>query len=191
MAFLPVLIYMALRRVGSQLRPSMAFAVTVLVCFLGLFISSLSGAADLVGILALKQKDFVNVATITDAGSVISIPGFDSVFSFITQSPGAVWRTYFRPGLWETRTSFDTIAALENALYILLVLCAVVFRKKKMDADLVAIALIFILGMGVFIGSVTPVLGAIVRYKVPALPFLIIICFEMIDTKYLKKINLL
>ena len=42
-------------------------------------------------------------------------------------------------------------------------------------------ALFFVLSLALLIGSVTPVLGAVVRYKAPMLPFLVFALFQLID----------
>jgi hypothetical protein len=45
----------------------------------------------------------------------------------------------------------------------------------------------FTLTLGALIGWVTPVLGAIVRYKIPLLPFLLIIPIYYMDTEKLPQ----
>jgi len=50
----------------------------------------------------------------------------------------------------------------------------------------------FVLILFILTGIATPVMGAIVRYKVPALPFLLIVFLLIIDKdKLLKKIAFL
>ncbi|NNC82333.1 MAG: hypothetical protein HKN79_02050, partial [Flavobacteriales bacterium] len=100
--------------------------------------------------------------------------------------PGAVIRTYFRPAIWEMGGALQALAAIENSLYILLLLSAIIWRKGIQNQDLFIMCLIFLVAMGVLIGSVTPVLGAIVRYKVPALPFLMMLIYLIADTKRLS-----
>jgi ABC-type polysaccharide/polyol phosphate export permease len=58
--------------------------------------------------------------------------------------------------------------------------------KKGEVSDFFYPALFFVVTMFVMIGLVTPIIGAIVRYKVPALPFLALLLITHIN---FSKIN--
>jgi hypothetical protein len=65
------------------------------------------------------------------------------------------------------------LAAVENLLFILLLVAMIVWlRPSALRHPVVWLSLCFAAVILMLTGLVTPVVGAIVRYKVPALPFL-------------------
>jgi hypothetical protein len=74
---------------------------------------------------------------------------------------------------------------LENLLLFFLIIGAV-FYGKKLDikqVDFILSSLLFITVLFIIIGISTPIIGALVRYKIPGLPFLFMIFLLIIDTK--------
>ena len=166
-------------------RLTLLFIMIHALILAGLYVSQFLPSLDVVAILSVKQKDFFNVAQSVDAGSVVDIPRFHDLWTFIQACPSAIWRTYFRPGVWEIRSMLDGVAALENMGYLLLLGLAVMKRSKQIDKRMLLFCLSFIVRMAVLIGTVTPVLGASVRYRVPALPFLLLLMYIIIDRSYI------
>ncbi|MCS7076915.1 MAG: hypothetical protein NZ455_09420 [Bacteroidia bacterium] len=89
----------------------------------------------------------------------------------------ALFNGLFRPLPFDVKNPFIGIASIENSL--LLYLLIVVLRRNKFsylvkqfgqDTFLLP-ALIFIILFGYMVGFSTPNLGALVRYKIPILPF--------------------
>lgn len=82
----------------------------------------------------------------------------------------------------------ETIAIVENWLILFFIGFCLVFRKKlnSINWNYVLFGLCFSLILYLIIGWTTPVTGAIVRYKVPALPFLALSFLELIDINYIK-----
>lgn len=127
----------------------------------------------------LKQKDFYNLGQPGEIGSLIEIPPLEHWTDLILNTPNALFNTYFRPHIFEADSMFFLACALENLLYILLIIAALIGFKKP-DKNGLALALMCLsclIGLGMLVGLITPVLGAIVRYKIPALPFLLVLCF--------------
>jgi hypothetical protein len=104
---------------------------------------------------------------------------FDGSFSsLIKVIPEAVVVTYFRPFLWEAKNPVMLLSALEGLGALFLVL-ATIYMVIKNDIKLlfrppsfVLISLIFVVLFGTAIGMSTYNFGTLVRYKIPALPFL-------------------
>jgi hypothetical protein len=132
-------------------------------------------AGDLLYILQKKQQDFYNVAREYDAGSVIQIPKPESSIDLITQAPGALFRAYLRPHLLEAKSVFYLANALENIIIAVLFIALIIgfYQMGKNPKPEWVLGLSFIVLLGVLIGEIVPVLGAVVRYKLPALPFLV------------------
>ncbi len=145
---------------------------------------------DVLQILATKQNDFINLAQSLNSGSIIKVnilrPDF---FNILINSPKAFLNTLLRPHLFESFSLFTLLSAIENLLILVIGIIALFFIKiRGINKNLLVFSLFFVLITFILIGLTTPVFGAIVRYKIPALPFLIIIFIMIFDKeKFLKK----
>ena len=131
---------------------------------------------DLAAMLYWKQFNFYGFANSVDSKSLISIPilGLDS-WSVIKNIPHAFVTTFFRPFFFDIKGNpLVLLSVTENCILFVITGMAIYnFRKPlQKDKGLFWTAVCFILILYVLIGLTTPVLGAIVRYKIPALPFL-------------------
>ena len=107
----------------------------------------------------------------------------------LSETPQALTAGLFRPFLWEARTPFMLLSGVEN--FFLLVLSLLVLFKMRLnlfrvfidDAFLLSLAL-FVVAFGFFIGLTIANFGALVRYRIILLPFLVIILFRL---RYLYK----
>lgn len=150
---------------------------------------------DIANKLWFKRNDFVNVANDWDAKSAIpAIPFEKSAISILIHSPQAIYNALLRPTVFEIKSITYVLPAIENfCVLTLIALMLLFFKKPKREEQLfIMFALTFIVYLAVMIGLVTPILGAIVRYKLPLMPFIlmIIICCLNIE-KLSQKIPLL
>lgn len=125
-----------------------------------------------------------------EVNSKIEINKLEPTFiSFIRHAPKAFFNTMFRPFITESGSLLIFFSAMENLFFLLVTVFAFLYRKKaeNIDLNLVLFCLCFAVLLYILIGITTPVLGAIARYKVPALPFLLIALLEITDTEKLKK----
>jgi len=104
----------------------------------------------------------------------------ETSFSGLLQKmPLGIFTTYFRPQLWEVNKPIMVISALESFI-ILVLLCWTLFIKRKYLRTLLKkdaflnISLYYILIFGVIVGLTTFNFGTLVRYKIPAVPFLLV-----------------
>lgn len=178
-AFAPGILFFALVQVTSIRHLWLKFiglhiALFTLVFTLGYWVDDY----NVLHMFQLKQKDFYNLVGSMSVGSMIEIPPIKNTFDIVLLAPGAIFNTYFRPHILEANNMTFLASALENLFYGLLILVALLRFKKPepKNAVLALMCLSCIAGLGTLTGLVTPVLGAIVRYKIPALPFLIILC---------------
>jgi hypothetical protein len=139
-------------------------------------------------LLTSKQAEFFHVANRDHANSLIDIPVLtNSYTSLIINSPNAIKNVVFRPTILEVKNPLMLLAAIENLIITIALLLSLYFVfKSKFQIGTYWILLAFFFCMTIFIltGLVTPILGAIVRYKVPALPFFL---FVMIN--YLPELS--
>ncbi len=139
--------------------------------------------------MRLKQEAFYNVAEDADSGSLIELPQVTTASDIVLQSPNALVVTYLRPWPWESSNLLYIPAAIENfILLIILILAVWNFRRPYgLGIPIIAFSLSFVLVLGILIGEVVPVLGAVVRYKLPALIFLFVLLFALTDHILLQR----
>ncbi|MBI1287646.1 MAG: hypothetical protein GC178_08720 [Flavobacteriales bacterium] len=120
-------------------------------------------------------------------GSTIDIPKLDdSIWSIVKASPAALMNALFRPFPWQIDSPFMLLSGLENLIVLLLILLAIIlFDRNGLSSPTFYLAVGFAVVILLLTGLVTPVVGAIVRYKVPALPFLVCALIALIKTESL------
>jgi hypothetical protein len=125
------------------------------------------------GLLAAKQRNFNDLAMSVKAGSHIQIGKLRaSAASVIENSPAAFIRVLTRPFITEASSPVMGMAAIENLLLLLMVgLSILAHGSIPADATLLWLCVFFTLGIFTLTGLITPIMGAMVRYKMPALPF--------------------
>lgn len=106
--------------------------------------------------------------------------------SFAKACPRALIKSLFRPFPWEAKSVLLLLPMLENLLLPLLLLCAVLFYQRSRNPALTGFCISFSLLLLLMMGLTTPVLGALVRYRIAALPFLLIGLLMLIDEEKLK-----
>lgn len=147
------------------------------------------GHVNVLSDLEQKQRDFINVAKSTKATSTIELERLnESIGSFITTMPNAFINGLFRPSIFEIKNVFFALSAFENStLIILLILVFVCFKKPSLEQlPYIYFGIYFTILLSILIGWTVPVLGAIVRYKIPCLPFLYCVLLLCIDFKKVK-----
>jgi hypothetical protein len=160
----------------STLKYSFVFISCILLFF---NINRILPGIDPVNVLVMKRLNYEAYAQspLSQTGSYISMPEITSNWGdIITATPIAAFMVVFRPYPWEARDTLVTLAAIENILIVLALLTAFRFiRWDKMVAhkNLMLFCLFFTLTSFILIGLTTPVMGSMVRYKAPVLPFLL------------------
>jgi hypothetical protein len=133
---------------------------------------------DFLHILSYKQQDFaVLINKVGNVGSLIQIPELEPTWiSFVKNSPVALVNSFFRPHVFEAYSPFVLLSALENVMLVFFVMITLIFFKRKniSNTGLIALCFSFVIILFILSGLTTPVLGALVRYRAPALPFLLI-----------------
>lgn len=117
-----------------------------------------------------------------------TIPGI------LSKAPAAITAGVFRPFLWECRNPIMLISGIENtaifflfAYVIILSLIAFIrvggqyMIKTTFDDPLVIFSIFFSISFAFFVGVSTANFGALVRYKIPLIPFLMCSFFIIIQ----------
>lgn len=141
--------------------------------------------------LIVKKNDhkYEIIKELAPTGSAISLkrlmPNYKSIFALF---PEAFMNVFFRPFIFDVENVFSFFACAENFVIILLILIVLWNFKKpeKSIQKIIIFSFLFVFTLYTLVGLTTPVLGAAVRYKVPAIPFLILSLFLIYDFPQLK-----
>jgi len=163
---------------GKQLKYGLILALWV---FLGVLAGYILPQYDVISILARKQNDFVNFSVYVDAGSLIHTRLLQpNLWDMIVSFPQGFWHVLIRPHIFEANSVVVLMAALENLFVVGLIIFAISrFDKKGLNMPVVWLSLWFAILLMGFVGLITPLHGAFVRYKIMALPFLWILFVNM------------
>lgn len=144
---------------------------------------------NFVDVFARKQHDFINFAQSIDAGSFIELKKLEpNVWSFLSALPMAFVNILFRPVLFEANSVLMVFASVENLLFIVFLSMTFLSLKRKFKPDISFWGnVFFIVFFFSVVGLSTPVLGAIVRYKIIAYPFLFAMLLSLIDEQLFRK----
>jgi hypothetical protein len=104
--------------------------------------------------------------------------------SLLINSPSAILNVLLRPSVFDIHNAWHLFAAVENLwLLLLMVLTVICFDKTMMKyKEVLLFCLLFALIQFAVIGLTTPVVGAMVRYRATALPFLVtplLLCLDL------------
>jgi hypothetical protein len=160
------------------------FVLIHLFCLMAVYLFGRVTGYDFVAILERKQHDFVAyVQSLNAVGSYIAIPDLEpTLWSIVKHSPRAFFNTFFRPTIFESNNPMMLMAAFENLLILGgLSLAFISFKPKNLKENYMQFSFSFVVILFVLSGLTTPVLGALVRYKAPALPFLGIMFLSVIN----------
>jgi hypothetical protein len=149
------------------------------------------GKTDTVMIDGANDSSIFRVLyALTPAHSSFEINKLQPSFNDILKNvPTALFNTFVLPPLFKLHKPFSSLLLLQNLLLLLFVVGVLCFfRKKQFPLALVLFCFSFVLILFCLIGLTTPVLGALVRYRIPGIPFLIIGITLMTDEQKWKQL---
>lgn len=146
---------------------------------------------DIFGVLVEKRLAFEDIAQESDAGSEIMNLSFEADgLSILKNTPIAFINSLFRPTPWEAKGLLMWMSALENILLFFFLIVLVIFPSSKTDSSsLLWFTLLFAVANLIVVGLTTPVLGAISRYRIIGLLFLLITFIQLIDIQALQRLS--
>ncbi|HRC33263.1 MAG TPA: hypothetical protein PK736_07450 [Bacteroidia bacterium] len=139
----------------------------VIFCFINYFVF------DVVTFMYNKRINFENMARDSHAVSLIKAPQFEpDIFSFLIHAPQALFNIICMP--LKFSTPVFGLLSLENIFLLATIIFLILnFKWNKSYAMLSICILCFAILSLLIIGYTTPVLGAMVRYKAPFIPFVL------------------
>ena len=141
------------------------------------FTKQLQEALDIANKAVLTKNDLTRDAYGQNSFDIGEIDG--SVTGIITKFPQAVMAGLFRPYLWDVSNFVMLISALENTALLFFVIKIIFqlgpmrFLGKIFNDPLLIFSFVFVLFFTFALGLTTANFGALVRYKIPAIPFFI------------------
>ena len=130
------------------------------------------------------------ISRVTASGSAINMDRLDYSFSsFAKIIPQSFYNVLCKPFFYDSHSVLEMMASMENLLFAGFFIFCFWFRSKdRIDLNLFVLCVTLVITSFILVGLTTTVLGAIVRYKIPFVPFLIMIPLLFLDTDRLKKI---
>ncbi|MCB0766402.1 MAG: hypothetical protein KDB95_04250 [Flavobacteriales bacterium] len=185
LSLFPALLLLFWARIG--VRPPLWLKVILVYgpfIALGLNLQHLLPGWDILGILTMKQRDFVGLAIQMNSGSFV-MPELllPDVWLFVKQAPYALGIALFGPVLHPGGGALGLLSAAENVGILLFLITCFMYRKPwaQVDRALLAALMGYVILLALVIGWTTPVMGAVVRYRTPLLPFLLIGGLVLLD----------
>lgn len=128
--------------------------------------------------------------TNTPAGSAITMRRLEYSFSSIAAFvPLAFYHVLCKPFFYDSRSIMEHMASLENLVFLVFFIwCFWKSKKEGVDKNLFWMCVFIVVSSFVLVGITTTVMGAIVRYKVPFIPFLLMIPLMYLDKGKLNRI---
>lgn len=174
------------------------YMIVLLIYFAGIYsVKFIFPEYDILQYIAARQSNFLNMSDAVKAGSRIPMVRLEpSMVSFILHSPKAFYNTLCLPWFFNSSSLLTLFNGIENLIFILTGILSICYlRVNPKNNNLFCFSLFYVVLMFTLIGLTTPVIGAIVRYKIPALPFLAVLLMLYFDgekltrhVRYLKQV---
>lgn len=149
---------------------------------------------DFVETMVTKQKNFIRLAEVTEPGSRFELTKLEPTFiGIVSAVPEAIVNCFTRPLITKGNQLIFLPSIVENTLFLALIIISFfsgLKRKVKLTIEtknMFWFSVFFVLILFTIIGLTTPVSGALVRYKIPALPFLGIAILTFLNVDYLSE----
>lgn len=135
-----------------------------------------------------RHEKYMMLSSTPVAGSLMNVKQLQpDARAVLTEVPGALQRSIFRPWPWELKPVMIIPATLENIFMFVLLLAMILWYKKPSSKALFWFCVCYALITLTVTGLTTPVLGALVRYRITAVPFLVFAILLCIDRERLVK----
>tara|TARA_B110000046_G_scaffold25332_3_gene24872 strand:+ start:63020 stop:64285 length:1266 start_codon:yes stop_codon:yes gene_type:complete len=126
--------------------------------------------------IAKKQLQFKTLIAKNGVNSAIDIGTFDTPLSLFSTLPQALFNVLIRPAYPVNLNPFSLFAAAEHVIFLALFIVPFIYKKRLQEKEqrLALFCISFVVVGSCIIGLTIPVIGGIVRYKVPFILFYLI-----------------
>jgi hypothetical protein len=182
---IPLLVAFLWCKYTNEKRSLLKYSLVLLVYIaIGLNIHLVFPGYDMLEIIAQKQNDFIGLAKEMHSGSLLTQNMMQpNLMGLVRDAPVAFYNSLVRPYVWESNSLLILFSALENILlFLLIIICLIFIQRRIPHKPVFYLCLFFFVATYTLTGLTSPVMGAMVRYKVPAMPFMLIF-FVMMFSK--------
>ncbi len=176
MLLIPILfahfLYLRFKKFGALVYYIAGFGIWI---SLGLLLAYIRPSYSFVYLIYEKNINFITMLDEYGSGSTFTIPVLQNSFwSIVSHSPEGLLNALTRPLIWESEIWTKQLAAIENIVLLIAALFFLFSIKWKLikDNNFFWFCMFLAVSLLILSGLVTPNMGALVRYKSPALPFL-------------------
>lgn len=171
----PLNAFLFLPETASAKRMLATYSTALLLLLGGVWgLGKLLPGYDIPTIVAYKQRAFANVAQATGAGSAFYIrPLEPSLWDMLRLAPTGIVNSLFRPFPQDARGAMEWAAVAENLLFIAVVL-GLLWRARRGQTHVSLAVALLLFGLVILVlgGITVNISGALVRYKMPVIPYL-------------------
>ena len=183
-AFLPaILVWYIVNRYKAKLWVYLlSYTAFVLIALL---LGQVDPRYDFVNLIVDKQKQFIGLAEFYDVNSGFHMEVLTyELWDVIKACPEALFNAFTKPWLSEVSSILFVPAVIENLFFLLLLICAIMYKRELSQKhwNFILFCFSFSIILYCVIGLTTPITGAIVRYKIPAAPFLFMAVLLIFDS---------
>ncbi|MDR2010397.1 MAG: hypothetical protein LBQ22_07940 [Bacteroidales bacterium] len=175
------------------------FVITIMA-FVGIYVlsnvGSIVGGAyeDVDSMLAKAASTQYDLKQDYYHGSTFDIGNLEpTVESAVSIAPKAIIAGLYRPFIWEARSVVMLLSGLENLVLLVLTFYVILkggirfFFKQLFSSPFLIFCLLFSIIMALGIGLSTSNFGALVRFKIPMLPFFAMLWLFILDNYNTRK----
>ena len=143
-------------------------------------------------VLKWKRSAFLGLAEKVKAKSLIETGQLeDTPISFLKYFMLGFFNAVSRPFPWEIYSIVILPNAIENIIVFAFISFCIWYGQIKNFDKIGYFFIMFAFGLLTIIGMVTPIIGSLVRYKIPAIPFLLMFFLLFLNKEKSKKTLLL
>jgi len=130
--------------------------------------------------LEVIYQNNLEFTRLSDPPRIVQYLNLEPIMASVLMNAPAAWIAgLFRPFIWESFNALSLIAGLENLVLLILVLQAIPSVRKIFNSEyrlLILAALTFVFFLITFLALSTPNFGTLSRYRIAAIPVLVILC---------------
>lgn len=139
---------------------------------------------DLTKNIITHQQNYNSQSNLAEGSFFTLGVTFDGSLGSLAQiAPAAIVATLFRPFIWESRNISTLLSSLESMAFMIFTIFVffkvgpIKFINTIVRKPIVLYCFIFSMTFSLFVGVTTLNFGTLVRYKIPATPFYLIVLF--------------
>jgi len=153
------------------------YVTAILLCVIGAIVFSyIKPDLHFAGLIGGKRNDMVRHAQEMDANSLFDSKIIEREWTAVLSiTPKALWNAIIQPIPTKTSSTLHIIAFAENIFVLFFLATCIIFRRAGPDKEAIWLITVYVLTLYIILGLSTPVSGALVRYKTPGLPMLMIL----------------